>query len=81
MCVSTNDAPRDRQVRTAVRASLWCPRIGTLFFRMISQSIKLVGDRQEGARVQFVARSAVDNSKIYMYEGGKGSNLVCRIDR
>lgn len=45
---------------------------------MISQPIKLVGDRQKGARAQFVAWPAVDNSKIYVrpYEG-----ISYRIDR
>lgn len=41
---------------------------------MISQPIKHVADRQEGARVQFVAWPAVDNSKIYVRTTGSGPN-------
>ena len=47
---------------------------------MISQPIKLVGDRQEGARVQFVAWSAVDNSKIYMYAERRGRDRISCVE-
>lgn len=45
---------------------------------MISQPIKLVDDRQEGAWAQFVAWLVVDNSKIYVHVGGK--RISWRID-
>lgn len=45
---------------------------------MISQPIKLVDDRQEGAWAQFVAWLVVDNSKIYVRVGGEGDLVANR---
>lgn len=42
---------------------------------MISQAIKLVDDRQEGAWAQFVAWLVVDNSKIYVHVGEEGERI------
>lgn len=53
-------------------------RESVLFFRMISQPIKLVDDRQEGAWAQFVAWLVVDNSKIYVRVGGEGDLVANR---
>lgn len=66
---------RENARSTSVRYSADLSRESILFFRMISQAIKLVDDRQEGAWAQFVAWLVVDNSKIYVHVGGEGERI------
>lgn len=66
---------RENARSASVRYSADLSRESILFFRMISQAIKLVDDRQEGAWAQFVAWLVVDNSKIYVHVGGEGERI------